>query len=141
MPRVSMWLARAALLHLSVGFTLGALLLVDKALGLSPALWRLRPAHIELLLFGWTLQLVMAVAVWILPRARLRAGPTGRTPFAWAAFALINVGVLLAATGPMLSGGAAGHVTLAGRLAEIAAAGAFLINVWTRVSPSGLSQI
>lgn len=141
MPRVSAWLARAGLIHLCLGFTLGALLLVNKALDLSPALWRLRPAHIELLLVGWTLQLVMAVAVWILPRARLRSEPTGRTPFAWAAFALINVGVLLAATGPIFTGTPADHLMLAGRLAEIAAAGAFLVNVWTRIRPSGLSQI
>src|SRR5207245_871083 len=86
-PRVSVWLARAALVHLALGFTLGALLLVSKALGPSPALWRLRPAHVQLVLFGWTVQLVMAVAVWIFPRVGLRGTPPGRTRFAWVAFA------------------------------------------------------
>lgn len=138
MPRVSVWLVRAALAHLALGFTTGALLLVNKALALSPTLWRLVLAHIELVLVGWTVQLVMGVAVWILPRVGLQRASHGRLPFAWAAFGLVNAGVVLAAVGGALGDA---RLELSGRVAEIGAALAFLLNVWTRVAPAGLSQI
>lgn len=132
---------RAALAHLALGFTTGALLLVDKALALSPMLWRLLPAHIEFVLVGWTVQLVMGVAVWILPRVGLQRASHGSLSFAWAAFGLINAGVVLAAVGGALGGGGGARLELGGRVAEIGAALAFLRNVWTRVAPAGLSQI
>ena len=67
MPRFSIWTIRAALLYLATGFTLGALLLWNKGVTISPQIWRLLSTHIEFLIFGWTLQLVMGVAFWILP--------------------------------------------------------------------------
>ena len=44
----------------------------------QPALWRLLPAHIELLLLGWTLNLALGMAYWILPRYKTGA-PRGAT--------------------------------------------------------------
>jgi len=61
MPRLSRWAIRAALLHLGLGFTLGAMILINKGLGVWPAVWRWLPAHIEFLLMGWTLQLVIGM--------------------------------------------------------------------------------
>jgi hypothetical protein len=55
MPRLSCWCLRASLLHLLVGFTLGALLLFHKGVPVHPAFWQLLPPHIECLLLGWTL--------------------------------------------------------------------------------------
>ena len=62
MPRLSVWMIRTALVHLLVGFTLGALLLANKGVPIHPMVWRLLPIHIELLLLGWTLQLALGVA-------------------------------------------------------------------------------
>lgn len=138
MPRVSVWFVRAALVHLALGFTAGAVLLAGKGVPLVPGIApRLRPAHMEFLLVGWTIQLVMGVAIWIFPRFRLSELAYGRMWAAWLAFVLLNAGVWLVALSGWLAPGAA----LGGRLLEIAAAAAFVANLWGRVRPFGLSQI
>ena len=139
MPRVSAWLLRAALVYLLLGFTLGALLLGARGLGEGGALWRLRPAHVEFLLFGWTVQLVMGVALWILPRFGVRRSPRLLAATSWSAFALLNPGVVLAGLGPLVPFGA--PLVLAGRVLEIGAAVAFATHVWARVTRSGLSEM
>jgi len=130
MPRLSIWMVRAALLYLGVGFTLGGLLLWAKGVGADSALWRLWPAHVELALIGWLLQLAMGVAFWILPRLQ-RTDRYGRTRLAWISFGLLNAGVLLAALG-LWRGWPAG-VALAGRTLELLAVAAFAVYIWPRV--------
>jgi hypothetical protein len=141
MPRVSRWLIHASLVYLALGFTLGALLLWSKGLPLDPVVTRFLPAHIEFLLVGWTIQLVMGVATWIFPRFGVRPSPYGSEATAWAAFGLLNAGVCLAAIGPLFSGRVSDALPLAGRLAEVAAAVVFAANVWARVRASGLSEM
>ena len=134
MPRLTIWMVRTALLHLLLGFLVGALLLANRGVPLHPAIPRLRPAHAELLLIGWTVQLAMGVAFWILPR--FRPGPErGDERPAWAAWALLNLGVLTAAAGAaLLDSGAAVAI---GRGAEALAAAAFARHAWPRVKPFG----
>ncbi len=132
MPRLSVWFVRIALIYLVVGFTFGGLLLFHKGVPLHAALWRLLPAHVEFVLFGWTVQLAMGVAFWILPR--FNQGPErGDERPAWVAFVLLNLGVLLAGLGGAL--GAAMPILLLGRLAEAGAALAFTLHAWPRVRP------
>ena len=133
MPRLSTWFIKASLIYLATGFTLGALMLANKGLRFSPLAWRLLPVHIELLLTGWIVQLAMGVAFWILPRFQSSRGDVRP---AWAAFALLNGGLLLVAAGTLL--GAPGWIALAGRLAEVAAVAAFALNAWPRVKPIGV---
>ena len=132
MPRLSCWFIRSALLHLALGFTLGGLILLHKGIPLHPFLWRLLPAHIEFLLFGWTLQLVMGVGFWIFPRFRRSRG--NEKP-AWFAFGLLNIGVWLAGLGPTLA--APAFILLLGRLAEAGAVVAYAAHVWPRLKLPG----
>jgi hypothetical protein len=132
MPSLSCWFIRAALVYLAAGFTLGALLLFHKGVPVYPAAWRLLPPHIEFLLLGWTLQLAMGVAFWILPRY-LHGPDRGNEVLAWLAFALINAGVLMAGVGAML--GASPLISFLGRLTEAAAAVAFALHAWPRLKP------
>jgi hypothetical protein len=134
MPRLSVVFIRLGLVHLAIGFTLGGLLLANKGQPLHPATWSLLPAHIEFLLSGWTLQLTMGVAFWILPRFS-RAPRRGNERLAWTALALVNLGVLLAGVGPLLS--ASPWLVLGGRLAQAAAALLFVLHAWPRVKPLG----
>jgi heme/copper-type cytochrome/quinol oxidase subunit 1 len=127
-PTLSRWLVRAALCYLVAGFTLGAVILVSKALGTGPFAWSLLPAHVEFLLFGWTVQLTMGVAFWILPRFAGGAS-RGDERLVWAAFALVNAGTLATALAPLA--GSAG-VTI-GRVLEATAAAAFGAHAWRRV--------
>jgi hypothetical protein len=127
-------MVRTALLHLLLGFLVGALLLANRGVPLHPAIPRLRPAHAELLLIGWTVQLAMGVAFWILPR--FRPGPErGDERPAWAAWALLNLGVLTAAVGAALLD--SGTAIAVGRSAEALAAAAFARHAWPRVKPFG----
>ncbi|RME76379.1 MAG: hypothetical protein D6784_06005 [Chloroflexi bacterium] len=134
MPRLSRWFIRAALVNLAVGFTIGGLLLGHKAFPVHPLLWRLFPLHIELLLFGWTLQLIMGVGFWIFPRFWRSRG--NERP-AWLAFFLLNAGVWLAGLSPMLS--LPPVLLTTGRLLELAAVAAFAVHAWPRIKPPGAS--
>jgi hypothetical protein len=136
MPRVSVWLIRAALLHLGAGFTLGALLLTTKGTGFAPGIWRWLPVHFELLLVGWFVQLVMGVAYWIFPRFGMSRAARGREVLAWAAFASLNIGVALVCVGTLDAGSG---ITVLGRLCETVAAGLMAANVWARTRASGLT--
>ncbi len=132
MPTLSSWSIRAALIYLALGFTLGALILAHKGVPLFPRVWVLLPAHIEFLLFGWTVQLALGVAYWILPR--FRGGSRGVIWLAWLSIGLLNLGVLLAAAQSVF--GLANGLTLAGRLAQLLAAIAFGLHAWARVRPA-----
>lgn len=132
MPRLSCWFIRAALLHLALGVTFGSLILFHKGMPVFPLVWRLLPAHIEFLLFGWIVQLIMGVGFWIFPRFWRSRGD--ERP-AWVAFGLLNFGVWLAALGPLL--GAPAVIIVVARLAEVAAAVAFVLHAWPRIKPPG----
>jgi hypothetical protein len=132
MPRLSIWLIRAALIHLGIGFTLGGLLLWNKGIPLHPALWKLLPLHMEMLLTGWTVQLTMGVAYWILPRWNTQRR---RVPLVFAAFILINLGVLM--TGSAHWFDAPSVLFIMGRTLEVLAAAAFAVHAWPRIKPLG----
>jgi hypothetical protein len=128
-PRLTVWAVRASLLYLAAGFTLGALLLAHKGIPIHPGLWRLLPAHVECLLVGWTVQLGMGVAFWILPRFAGGAS-RGNEALAWCAVGLVNLGVVAV----VLSGAVgAASPALLGRVAEAGGAVAFALHAWGRV--------
>ena len=133
MPRVSAWFVRASLCHLVAGFVIGALLLAEKGIRLGLDAWALRPVHIEMLLVGWMIQLVMGVAIWIFPRFVLRRAPQRSAVTAWLALGLLNGGVLLVCLG--------GTGVAVGRLLEIGAAASFAAHLWRRVSPAGIAAL
>ncbi len=135
MPRLSVWLIRTALLYLGAGFTLGALILFQKGIPYDEAVWQLLPLHIEFVLIGWTTQLAMGVAFWILPRF-LRGAARGDERLVWAAYVLLNTGVLSAGIGAWL--GAPGAVLLAGRVAEMLAVALFALQAVRRIKPHGV---
>jgi cbb3-type cytochrome oxidase subunit 1 len=134
MTRLSVCTVRTALLYLGVGFLIGALMLTQKGLPFDPALLRMLPMHIEFVLVGWTLQLAMGIAFWILPRFS-REPRYGNQTFGWLAYALLNIGVLCAGVGQWLSAPFA--VFLFGRLTELLACFFFAWHVWPRVKPVG----
>jgi hypothetical protein len=130
MPRLSQWFVRAALIYLLLGLTIGALMLANKGVPLHPALWQWLPVHIEFLLFGWTFQLALGVAFWILPRfwqPPVRGNEWG----ARMAFVLLNLGIWAITLGRMFA--APPGIILLGRLLEMGAAVSFAIHLWPRI--------
>ncbi|HEX7336904.1 MAG TPA: hypothetical protein VF252_06825 [Gemmatimonadales bacterium] len=134
MPRLSVLLVRSALCYLAIGLLAGAVLLASRGVFLGAWVGRLLPIHIEFLLMGWTVQLALGVAFWVLPR--FRTGPErGRVELAWLAYGLLNLGVLAAAIGQAAALPPA--VSVLGRAAEALAAAAFSLHAWPRVKMFG----
>ena len=133
MPKLTVWFVRTALVYLTVGFAVGAVLLAAPALPRGIPTARLLPVHIEFLLAGWMIQLALGVAFWILPRFRI--GPErGREGMAWLSYGLLNLGVLTAAAGPLIDLPVAPSL---GHAAQGLAAGAFVLHAWPRVKMFG----
>lgn len=132
MPRVSVWLIRAALLQLLSGALLGASYLVWKAEGWPPFAPTHREVHVEQVLVGWMVQLVMGVAFSILPRTE-HYDPKRDGRLMWVVFVLINLGVLAAGLGgdPLFPR----WLALAGRGAETLAVALFARHAWNRQRP------
>lgn len=131
MPRISVWMIRAALLHLGAGFLFGGLLLFNKGIPFEATVWRLLPIHVDLLIFGWTMQLAMGTAAWIAPRFSVEPR-YGRVRLAWLAFASLNAGVFIAAVGRWFSSPA---LNLAGHLCLLAAGLSFAVFIFPRIKP------
>ena len=130
MPRLSQWYIRSAFIYLFLGFTIGALLLANKGIPLHPALWGWLPIHIEFLLIGWLLQLILGMAFWILPRF-WQAPRRGRVTGAYAAFILLNAGILMSMGARLFTG--SGWWLVLGRLFELAAILAIAHASWSRI--------
>src|SRR5512140_877753 len=96
MPRLAAWFVRASLIYLLIGFTLGALMLMQDGIPFYPAILRALPVHMEFLLVGWLVQLAMGVAFWIFPRFGLGLPRSrGSEAFIWMSFWLLNAGLCL----------------------------------------------
>ena len=132
MPKFTVWATRLALLYFLVGFTLGTLLLINKAVPLHPAIWNLLPVHIEFLLMGWVVQLVFAVGYWIFPRFKFEP-KRGNPGLAWMSLVLLNAGI-----GSVSLAGFTGHakVLLMGRVLEVGAVLLFAAQLWLRAKPT-----
>ncbi len=132
MPRVSVWLIRASLLQLLSGALAGAAYLTWKATGWPAFAITHREVHVEQVLVGWMVQLVMGVAFYILPRTEhYDLERDGR--LMWVVLVLINAGVLMA--------GLSGSPVVprwwlpAGRILETLAVVLFVRHAWYRQRP------
>lgn len=91
MPRLSQLMIRTALVWLTLGSTIGGVLLLNKGIPLLPWLWTLRFTHVHLLLVGWTVQFACGVAFWILPRLDA-GGARGDERLVWVCYGALNGG-------------------------------------------------
>lgn len=140
MPRLSCWFIKASFLHLAVGAVFGGLMLSAKG---QPQVfgwaWRLLPAHIQIMLGGWLIQLALGMAYWILPRLGGKSRERERPRAAWLSFVALNSGVtgtgLLLAFRPFVVWPWLGVLLVAAGLLQILALGAFAWHAWPRVHP------
>ncbi len=131
MPRLSAWAVRLSLCYLLLGFTLGALMLSNKGVPFLPWAWNLLPGHIDILIFGFIIQLAIGIAYWILPRHR--GGSRGNENLVWAALLTLNLGIWCAAIAGGLNLPAGWRIF--SRLAEVSAAVLFALHAWQRIRP------
>ncbi len=131
MPRLSVWFIRASLLYLAIGFTFGALMLANEGLGIDLHIAQLLPAHMEFLLAGWIMQLVLGVAYWILPRY-VKGLPRGNETIAWLSLIFLNTGILIVTFNTFFQ---VAWLVVLGRVIEAIGALAFLLVSWRRIRP------
>jgi len=133
MPTLTRWLVKAALVWLVAALALGVAMQLPAAARL-PMLRAAWPTYLHLLVVGWLTQLIIGVALWLFPR-HPAAPPRGSDRLGWATFLLLNLGLLLRAIGePRHALGLDAHFTLLlSAVAQLAAIGTFVLNVWPRV--------
>jgi small-conductance mechanosensitive channel len=119
---------------MGIGFLFGSLLLHHKGIPLYIWIWQLRDPHIEMMIFGWTIQFVMGIAFFILPRFSERNTRYGAEHLGWWSFYLINAGVALTALADWYSHDA---LALIGRILVFSAIVSFSIMIYPRVKPLG----
>jgi hypothetical protein len=153
MPATARAFVKVSLIYLGLGAILGALMLVNRYVPLGRAVAYLRVSHVEMLVVGWLTQLILGVAWWLFPPLKIglrpdallpvRRGQTqrGSEPLFWATFGLLNTGVLLRSIFEPLYGWSKVEWfrLLAGwsGLFLLAAAVAFVLNMWGRVRELG----
>src|SRR5690606_4328602 len=105
-------------------------------LGLPAAINTLSPVYFHLLMVGWVTQLIFGVVFWMFPKYSPQR-PRGSERLGWAAYWLLNAGLLLRvvaepgqalAPNPVLGSGLALSAVL-----QWAAGMAFVANTWNRV--------
>ncbi|MBM9591199.1 hypothetical protein JWG41_12120 [Leptospira sp. 201903075] len=94
LPIQSIWLIRVSLIYLIFGSSLGAIIMVNKAIFLDPRIWNLLPFHYTILIWGFFIQLIMGTAYWMFPKFLLER-PRGATWQAWVIFYSYNLGLIL----------------------------------------------
>lgn len=130
MPKLSVWTIRAALIHMGVGFLFGSLILHHKGIPIFEWTWKLLNPHIEVVIFGWVMQLVMGVAFFALPRFAKRENRYGAERIGWLGFYLLNAGVVLTSFA-YWSG--SNTLAIAGRSLTSLGIAAFVALLWPRV--------
>lgn len=121
------------MLYLVAALALGIAMQAQFAaqLPLMRAIW---PAYLHLLVLGWLTQLIFGVAYWMFPRYSAEQ-PRGSERLGWAAFALLNSGLILRAIAEPWHAvsGRGGPVLVIAAALQMLAGLAFVANTWPRV--------
>jgi hypothetical protein len=155
MPSTSRAFVKASVLYLVIGAILGALLFVSRWVPMDPRIAAFKVSHVQFLVVGWLTQLILGVAWWLFPPlpiglrpdeprpARRGQAQRGREPLFWATFVLLNAGILLRALFEpiyaLTQAQVYGLLTAVSGLCLLAAAVAFVVNMWGRVRELGRS--
>jgi hypothetical protein len=132
MPKLSVWFIRSALLYLAAGFTIGMILLINKAIPFFPIAWNFLPVHIECVMTGFILQLTMGTAFWIFPRL-LTFSDRGNETLMVLSFLFLNAGIFIFCVFVFIFP----QLQLLGRLFESLGVVFFVLHLWPRIYPFG----
>lgn len=134
MPKLSVWMVRASLIHMGVGFLFGALILHHKGIPIYDWTWKLLNPHIELMIFGWTMQFILGIAFFVLPRFSHRESRYGPVYLGWWSFSLLNGGVILTSLAHWF---ALDRYALSGKLLILLSVVTYAVMIWPRIKPLG----
>ena len=133
MPRLTRYFIKMAMVYLVAAFLSGVAMQEPLAARL-PLLRSIWPTYVHVLVVGWLTQLIFGVAYWLFPRYSAEQ-PRGSEGLGWAAFALLNVGLVLRImVEPWHRPGEGGGALLVfSALLQLLGAWAFVLNTWPRV--------
>jgi hypothetical protein len=136
MPRLTRYFIKTALIYLALSLLLGAVLAARAAFDLPVELAALSPIFFHLFMVGWVTQLIFGMLFWMLPKSSKEL-PRGNEKLAWAAYILINCGLMLRVIGEPLTALRAewglGWLLGLSALLQLAGGWAFIANAWSRV--------
>jgi heme/copper-type cytochrome/quinol oxidase subunit 1 len=136
MPLLTRLFVKTALVFLLAALATRIVLALQWVVALSGFLSALGPVYFHLFLVGWVTQLIFGVAYWMFP-TYTRQRPRGFETLAWAAYWLLNVGLVLRTIGEPLNAVQAGNgwgwLLPVSAVLQWLAALAFIANTWPRV--------
>jgi heme/copper-type cytochrome/quinol oxidase subunit 1 len=136
MPRLTRYFIKTALLYLATALLLGLLLALRATVDLPAELLALSPVYFHLFMVGWIAQLIFGMLFWMLPKYS-KERPRGHEQLAWAAYILINVGLILRVIGEPLnatqSEWGVGWLLVLSALLQLIGGWAFIGAAWPRV--------
>jgi hypothetical protein len=131
MPTITRWLVKTSLVMLVAGLALGVYLYLPGA-----SVGGLFPLYLHLLTFGWLTQLIIGIALWMLPKYTLER-PRGDERLNWLIYLCLNLGLVLRALFEPLPPTALppwrGLGLVAAALLQWLAGMLFILQAWPRV--------
>jgi len=136
MPTVARWFIKTGLICLILALLIGILMTAGTSASFFPAVGRLFPIYLHLLVMGWITQLIFGVVYWMFPKYS-KEKPRGSPTLGWITYAALNIGLLLRAVAePMIATPPAwlwGWLLVLSALLQWIAGMAFVVNTWGRV--------
>lgn len=137
MPPLTRWMLKTSLLYLLAALVVGVLQSSAQLPGVSgslPWLRSLEPVRVHLFVVGWISLLIFGVVFWMFPKYS-REKPRGHEALGWAAYGLLNLGLLLrvAFEGAAQPGTLSGWMLVVSALAQWLGGLSFFVLAWTRV--------
>lgn len=136
MPLLTRWFIRTSFVYLGIALAVGILLAGQSLWSSLLPVAILFPGYIHLLTVGWLTLLIFGVAYWMFPRYSL-AHPHGSDVLSWAAYILLNLGLVMRIVGEPLDNlrrdAFWGWLLVFSALLQWLGGIAFIINLWKRV--------
>jgi hypothetical protein len=136
MPPLTRYFIKTALIYLATALLVGLALAARAAFDLPAEIAALSPVFFHLLMVGWVTQLIFGMLFWMLPKYSKEL-PRGNEKRAWAAYLLINVGLILRVIGEPLVALrpdlGIGWLLALSAILQLLGGWAFIANAWPRV--------
>ena len=136
MPLLTRWFIRTSFVYLGIALAIGILLAAQSLWSSMLPLAVFFPGYIHLLTVGWLTLLIFGVAYWMFPKYS-QVQPRGNDALNWAAFILLNLGLVMRLVGEPLDilrrNALWGWLLVFSALLQWLGGMAFILNLWKRV--------
>lgn len=136
MPTLTRWFIKSSLTYFIAALLLALVLALRPLLDLPNFVVYLSPAYFHLFMVGWVTQMIFGVIYWMFPIIT-RSRPRGSAGLGWAAYVMLNVGLLLRVAGePLLGvrpGSGWGWLLVVSAVLQWLAGLLLVVNSWPRV--------